>query len=177
METLKYEVEFLTDWHCGSGLTAGAESDGVIIKDDLNFPYIPGKTLKGLLSDSIDEICIFTKKDNYSKAKTRLFGVEKDENEIFFSNVVINQAVKDDIENINSFLIRNIASTAILPSGIAKSGSLRALEVCMPIKLEGNISGITNIEKELLIEAMKWTRALGLNRNRGLGRCRISEIK
>ena len=56
---IKYKVIFFTDWHCGSGLAAGADVDALVIKDSDGLPYIPGKTMKGLLREAAEEIVSF----------------------------------------------------------------------------------------------------------------------
>ena len=52
MRTIKYEIEFFSNWHCGSGLAAGADVDALVIKDNNGLPYVPGRTLKGLLREA-----------------------------------------------------------------------------------------------------------------------------
>ena len=37
-EKINYTINFYTDWHAGSGLSAGAEADAVVIKDSEGFP-------------------------------------------------------------------------------------------------------------------------------------------
>ncbi|MBK8390620.1 MAG: hypothetical protein IPL23_15620 [Saprospiraceae bacterium] len=44
---LKYKIEILSEWHIGSGLGAGAETDAEILKDYQGLPYIPERPLKG----------------------------------------------------------------------------------------------------------------------------------
>ena len=58
METdkINYKITFLSDWHAGSGLGSGADADAVVIKDANNLPYLPGKTIKGLIKDSLLDI-------------------------------------------------------------------------------------------------------------------------
>ena len=70
-------------------------------------------------------------------------------------------------------LYRKIASTTIDENGIAKSGSLRTMEVCIPIELEGYVDGIQENDIKQLEKAFKYTRQIGVNRNRGLGRCQF----
>lgn len=53
---ITYKIEFFSEWHCGSGLSAGADTDALVIKDSEGFPYIPGKTLKGLFREAIEEL-------------------------------------------------------------------------------------------------------------------------
>ena len=46
---IDYSIEFFSYWHCGSGLAAGADVDELAIKDGDGLPYVPGRTVKGLL--------------------------------------------------------------------------------------------------------------------------------
>ena len=55
-ETIRYTIEFYSDWHCGSGLASGAEADAVVIKDRDGLPYVPGKTIKGLVREAFEII-------------------------------------------------------------------------------------------------------------------------
>lgn len=183
---LTYKITFLSDWHCGSGLSGGAEADATVIKDDRNLPYIAGKTIKGLLKEALEEIHE-VKLDAKDRAYiNELLGYEiKDEKTqqvietksgiAFFSNATLSKDERNDITPaLSDFLYRNIASTQIKANGIAKENSLRVMEVCVPITLEGTISGIRNEDQiELLEKALKWVRHLGVNRNRGLGRCKF----
>ena len=97
---------------------------------------------------------------------------------LFFSNAEINSMEQKDIisNNLSNQLYKNIASTQIDEKGIAKKSSLRTMEVCIPVNLEGEISG-EEIDIALFEMALKWTRQLGVNRNRGLGRCKFSILK
>ena len=49
MQTLTYQIQFHSYWHCGSGLAAGAGVDALVVKDANGLPFVPGKTIKGLL--------------------------------------------------------------------------------------------------------------------------------
>lgn len=176
---LTYNILFLSDWHCGSGLSGGAEADVTVIKDDRNLPYIAGKTIKGLLKEALEDIAEVnqcTKGDIDA-----IFGIEAydtNDKKAFFSNATLSKEEREDIApELSDFLYRNIASTQIKPNGTAKESSLRVMEVCIPITLEGKITGIASQEqKDLLTKALKWVRHVGVNRNRGLGRCKFVEI-
>jgi CRISPR/Cas system CSM-associated protein Csm3 (group 7 of RAMP superfamily) len=182
---INYKIEILSEWHIGSGLDAGVEADLVVLKDEDGLPYIPGKTIKGLLKDASYEIMAVKQinKDDFNF----IFGwEEKDENnkvikthsgKSFFSNAELSEAEKKEISsnNLSEFLYKNIASTKIDKNGIAQSKSLRTIEVCMPVTLWGEITIDEEKQeyKELFEKAFKWTRSIGVNRNRGLGRCRF----
>lgn len=186
---IKYKIEMLSDWHIGSGLDGGADADNLVLKDEHNLPYIPGKTVKGLLKDSLMEMAdIHNSGINISDIE-KFFGKEIKNTDkkktigsvpgnLFFSNAELNSKERVDISmnNLSNYLFKNIASTKIDNRGIAKKGSLRTMEVCIPVTLEGEIEG-DNIDTLLFEKAFKWTRHLGVNRNRGLGRCKITMIK
>lgn len=59
MIDIHYKIEFFNEWHTGSGLSAGADVDDLVIKDKDNLPFVPGKTIKGLLRQAVEEILEF----------------------------------------------------------------------------------------------------------------------
>jgi CRISPR/Cas system CSM-associated protein Csm3 (group 7 of RAMP superfamily) len=181
-KTIKYSITFLSDWHAGSGLGSGANADAVVIKDKQNFPFLPGKTIKGLLRDALQDILDVQSEKVNIELMNQLFGfIKADEStepgQLFFSNAELDEDEKKEISSdMTPFLYRNLASTTIGDNGVAKEGSLRTMEVCVPLELHGQILNKKDFSPEelaLLDKAMKWTRALGSNRNRGLGRCKI----
>ena len=182
MKIIKYKIEMLSDWHVGSGLDSGADADSVVLKDDNNLPYIPGKTIKGLLKDSLLDISELEHQDIGSKIDNLFGNVNSDNStmsgKLFFSNAELSEAEQTDINsnNLSSKLYKNIASTSIDEKGIAKRSSLRTMEVCIPVTLYGMIEG-DEIDSDLFDMTFKWTRQLGVNRNRGLGRCKFSILK
>jgi len=177
---INYKIELLTDWHVGSGLDSGADADTLVLKDENNLPYIPGKTVKGLLRDSLNEIKE-VKKLTESEIDV-LFGEEAEKydlerKKIYFSNVELSETEKLEIitNKLSSHLYKNIASTKIeKKTGVAAQNSLRTMEVCIPLSLVGSIETEIENAKDIFETAFKWTRNLGVNRNRGLGRCKFS---
>jgi CRISPR/Cas system CSM-associated protein Csm3 (group 7 of RAMP superfamily) len=180
---INYQIEFFSDWHCGSGLSAGADMDILVIKDKDGLPYIPGKTLKGLFREAIEDILSFKKKGSESeeyKLFQKSFGFFKDKDnltkgDIFFSNAQLlpkeSKAICDN--HLQPYLYHRISSTKIDDAGIAVTGSLRTIQVTAPCTLEAYIL-VEDVEmKELLTQAAGYIKRLGQNRNRGLGRCRI----
>jgi len=73
---IHYKIEFFTDWHCGSGLSSGADLDLLVIKDKDKLPFIPGKTIKGLVREAVEEIHGFQPSDIDLK---KVFGIEENE--------------------------------------------------------------------------------------------------
>ncbi len=187
-EKINFTITFLSDWHAGSGLGSGADADAVVIKDADNLPYVPGKTMKGLLKDALLDIKeVQPKRISKDFIDTHFGDVVKDENgkvlktipgRLFFSNAVLPVEERNEAMGaVSQFLYRNIASTSIdNASGVAKRSSLRTMEVCVPLSIEGFIAGINKDVIPTLEMGLKMIRHLGSNRNRGLGRCTI-EIK
>lgn len=159
---IAYTVKFLDYWHLSSGLSGGARLDSMVVKDQDDLPYIPGKTIKGLVREILER--------------------EGEEveflHECYFANATIEKSIKEEIvtNKLQDNLYDIIASTRIEQSGIAKDNSLREIEVVIPIELEGEVRHVPDQKKERLKKALQKIKRMGLNRNRGLGRCRF-EIK
>lgn len=175
MSTIKYEIEFFSNWHCGSGLAAGADVDALVIKDKDGLPYVPGRTVKGLLREAIealsgDEVTIH-----------RVFGVSGDEEdhkvgESFFGNAVLPFAERAYIleQELGFHLFQTFASTRIDENGIAQDHSLRKIETVVPCKLEGEILNVPEGAEQMIEDAMHFVKRMGTGRNRGYGRCKIT---
>jgi len=174
---LKYKIKFLDYWHLSSGLSAGAKLDSTVVKDRDGLPYLSGKTFKGLAREMAEllENEIFIKK---------CFGDEGIEmGSCYFSNATLNAEITKEIKDnaLQERLYDVIASTKIgqkeqkgETKGIAVDNSLREIEVVVPVTVEGYIDDLPSKYKEQMIQALKMIKRMGLNRNRGLGRCEIT---
>ncbi len=180
---IKYKITFYSDWHCGSGLSSGADLDLLVIKDQNGLPFVPGKTIKGLLREAVVDIANLSGNGDEAKIN-ELFGLfdskEKAEKGLcFFTNAIIKEDLGNAIKDaqIQEYLFNSIASTAIDENGIAEAHSLRKMQVCVPCKLEGQILDVPGDCQLLLENGLKYIKRLGQNRNRGLGRCTFSIIE
>ena len=180
---LFYTIKFHTDWHCGSGLSASADVDSLPIKDAFGLPFVPGKTIKGLVREALIDLYSFSQDSSKEKVFLDTFGFFKDREDqfrkgtAFFSNAELpNEESKEIIRcNANKYLFRTISKTAIEPStGIAKPHSLRKIDVTIPCQLKGYITGIPSTLVEDVKNALRYIKRLGTGRNRGLGRCTIT---
>ena len=186
MDKLVYEITMLSDWHCGAGLSSGSDVDLLCIKDQNGLPFIPGKTLKGLLKEAAGIVC-----KNNSEFITKVFGLaterkRESEEEVtvkgtsYFSSGELSEKMQRFLaENTNkkALLFRKISSTKIDKNGEAETNSLRKIEVAVPLTLYAEITEIPDNESmENLKNCMKYIKRLGTNRNRGLGRCVIKEV-
>ena len=192
METIKYTITFFSEWHTGSGLTSGSDLDALVIKDKKKLPFIPGRTLKGLLREAAEELVklkhcdekfmktVFGEPTSQPEAKTEVNDSEQlgvtQRGECFFSNAKLSDELyKASVENnLASFYYRAMSSTAINgESGVAKKHSLRKMQTTIPCVLEAEIINADEIYKDQIAACFKWVKRLGQNRNRGLGRCQF----
>jgi len=168
--TLKYTIDFLDYWHLSSGLSAGAKLDSLVVKDPDGVAFVPGKTLKGLAREMAE---LF---DNEAFVKT-CFGTEGvTMGRCYFSNATVSKKVHEQIitNQLQENLYDEIASTKIDATGMAVDNSLREIEVVVPLTLSGEINDVPSEYKEALSKSLQMIKRVGLNRNRGLGRCSIT---
>lgn len=180
-ETIKYTINFLSDWHAGSGLSSGADADAVVIKDKNNLPYLPGKTVKGLLKDVLEDFMQVQPDMLQAAFIQKYFGAYNEDKKmsesgsLFFSNAYLLETEANEISSeMASFLYHNISATKIDgKTGTTEQSSLRTIEVCIPLALHGTIDGVATKDVAVFDKAFKYLRHLGSSRNRGLGRCSI----
>ena len=165
---MKIAIRFFTYWHCGSGASGGSSVDALVAKDSDGLPYIPGKTLKGHIRDMAESL-------DEPKFVDSCFGMSRDgvekEGECYFSNATIEEDISQDLI---SYLFKTISATKIDSKGLADTGSLREIEVVVPLTLYATIENCN--EKGLMKKALSQVKRIGLNRTRGLGRCEISIV-
>lgn len=182
---IKYEIKFHTYWHCGSGLAAGADVDALVVKNEKGLPYVPGKTLKGLIREAVEELVQYKENENTENLKKKIDSVfgsfdGKDDcqrGSAFFKNAELSEIESKTIvkDNLSKYLYNSIANTAIdTATGVARRHSLRRIEVVVPCVLESEIIGVDEDIREIIIESFGLIKRLGQCRNRGLGRCTIS---
>ena len=180
---MKYQVEFFSNWHCGSGQAAGADADELVIKDPDGLPFIPGKTIKGLLREAVASVLHFGGSDDMTLVD-ELFGSENQQGKLHFTNASLSEALTQHVKSskeckaLSSMLYQILASTAIGDDGLAKDHSLRRVRTTIPCTLYGEIRGLESEEQEVLLEdALHFVKRLGLGRNRGYGRCKLSRVE
>ena len=186
--TVNYTIEFFSYWHVGSGLSSGTYADSVVKKTADGFPYIPGKTLKGLLREAAEHIHAFDENLVTAEFIADVFGMEPTSKDTitdnlkvsscFFSNAFLSDYIRDNTEaKHRQYFFDIIASTRINERGTAETGTLRQIEVTVPLILHAVIENFPDSPsgyKKQIEYCFKWVKRLGLGRNRGLGRCKIS---
>ena len=133
---IKYKIKLHTYWHCGSGLAAGADVDLLVIKDKDGLPYIPGKTIKGLLREAVDLLYPEEKQSDCYKAvfgKIEEKGNKGVRSDSFFKDAILSENERKYIvsANLARNLYQTISSTAITDEGVADDKTLRKIQVCI----------------------------------------------
>lgn len=184
--TLKYQLRFYDYWHISSGLSAGARLDSTVIKDSDGLPYVAGKIIKGLSREMAELLgdCTFvnscfggsTNDGKNGRPLDKCYD-EKAKNTqgvCYFSNAILDETAAKQIKDndLQENLYDIIASTKIdEKTFVAEDKSLREIEVVVPLTLHGEIRDIPNEYAEKMQKSLKMIKRMGLNRNRGLGRC------
>ena len=184
---MKIAIKFFTYWHCGSGSSGGSRVDALVARDDNGLPYIPGKTIKGHIREMAESLgnCTFVNVCFGGSSNDGKDGREKDicfdenykekEGKCYFSNAVIEENID---KNLSSYLFSTISSTKVDENGLAEGGSLREIEVVVPLILYATIDFSDKAKdfEEEIKKALYQVKRMGLNRTRGLGRCEISVV-
>ncbi len=178
MKSIDYKLEFFSEWHCGSGLSKGADVDALVVKDSRGLPFVPGRTIKGLLREQV-ELLIDLRKLDLASQLDAIFGIKKvQEGALFCSNAELSKTEQNEIysRNLTKYLYRSLSFTAINDDGVAENHSLRKIEAVVPCILEGTIEieEVTDEMLEIITSGLKLIKRLGTHRSRGLGRCRFT---
>ena len=180
--TITYQIKFHSFWHAGSGLSGGVLNDSEVIKTPDGFPFLPGKTLKGLLR----EAAIILEQTNTGLISqdfiNDVFGLKDDKGtSCHFTNAYLSNNIKKISSELKNGLYQTFSSTAMDPNneGQAKDNSLRTIEVTVPLVLYAQIFDFSNEEKykTQLGYCMQYIKRMGTKRHRGLGRCDWSIIE
>lgn len=177
--TLNYKITFHSPWHCGAGLSAGAELDALTVKDDNGMPFIPGKTLKGLIREAAEDYVHYAGLD--PAPLKRVFGDGSDEDGLtgcaHFGDATLCPAEYEAIieGDTQAYLYNKVSSTAIGDDGLAVAHSLRSVQTVVPCTLQAAITGVPTDFYDTLVSSLGLIKRMGLKRNRGLGRCDFKE--
>ena len=186
MKPVKYKIEFYSFWHAGSGLSGATYADNLVNKNEYELPFIPGKTIKGLLRDAAEQVHEINSEVITSDFIQSVFGSMPEKNEkkvadegcAFFTNATLSENLSKNIldNGLTPHLYQVLSSTQIDENGQAKDNSLRQMEVTVPLTLYGLIENFPEDKLEQLRNCMSWIKRLGQNRNRGLGSCSFSIV-
>lgn len=203
------KISFRGYWFIGSGHEAGAYADSLMLKDPSGLPYIPGKTIKGIfrnaariaeangLIDRVNELfgvegttitgkVVINKNRNQDGNNDTISGSEEDTAGILcFSNAELPYTDRRIIteKHAQKYLFRTIQNTKIdRTTGSAAKGSLRTVEVCVPLDLvcsisyeDTQIASWKNFQEQLKLICCL-IGEIGGKRRRGFGKCTVEVI-
>lgn len=181
-------IKLLSYWHVGSGLGRGADLDALVLKDRDGLPYLPGRTLKGLLREAMQSC---EEAGQIKEGRTHeLFGKPAEEGKydgstpgaLAFDDGRLNEEERTFLassegSSIRSALFDRFSSTSLDDKGMAQDKTLRTIELCVPLELQARISLMDSVEGCWISDLKKaclLLKSLGSHRNRGLGRCSVS---
>lgn len=205
MEEMTLEVTLSGYWLCGSGKGDGPGADELPILTPDGTPFLPGRTLRGLLRAAAE---LLTEARAYSEGVVeRLFGSSPlgenvptdsraldmelgrnttEKGTLFVGSATLGRtqaereawqrfAREDEDDRVSKAFIR-LGSTRIGKEGVADDKTLRTFEVVVPMTLYAEAQ-LPAERVGLLRDAAALVRELGSGRNRGFGRASITVTK
>ncbi len=170
-------VEILEYWHAGSGRSRGPVVDSEPVKTPAGLPYLPGKTLRGLVREGVHQAEEAGHHAVPAGTVARLFGKPQQEGSLRFSDATLGKEleawVATDPEARCEVLFRRLGMTAIEGrTGQAADETLRFVEVSIPVTLTARVHALGDPggAEEALRAGLCFVRGLGSGRRRGLGR-------
>jgi len=166
-----------SDWLIAT--TEGASlADASPVTDDLGLPYIPGRSLRGLLRAAAGHLSPDSRKQDEvfgTRHRPGSTGTTSGQGACAISDAVVTRDVAEAVAGglPTSSLFHTRSQTAIGKGGSAMKGSLRTIDVAIPgITLIAEVSG-TEQALATIGRAAALVRHLGHGRSRGLGRCEM----
>ena len=178
-------------WHAGTGRGDGPIADAVLARSSCGLPYIPGRTVKGLIRDavSLGVLAGVAQSDQV----VDWFGTDLVEGDpenrerrleearfltrpgrLRFESATLGSewdlwAAANPIER--ELLVSHFASTRMGDDGVASDQTLRTIEVAVPMCLRAEISGLDEEAAGVISAVLPlFLRGVGSHRHRGLGR-------
>lgn len=187
-------IEFISDWHVGSGLGNGAIADAVLARDADGIPIIPGSAIKGALREGAWRLGLWGGKLWRDQLPQWLFGSARDDSLsnqpgiVMLGEGLLERDLLAWLENQPPAVIRDVVGDMTLVRMRAKLTADRQVE---PHSLRGIECGIPGIVFTAPLAAdcpREWqdwlaaylnaicacVKSMGGDRSRGAGRCRVS---
>ena len=193
---MKYKITFLSDWVIFNGFNTG-EYDNGLLRDTDGFPYIPGKTLKGVFREAYEQIYgILEKEQTELKPPENYFGKTKDKTNgnkndglLTFTNAELSDNIREEVNSLSEkdriFVLGKIGVPVPRieidnETNMTKEHSLATLEMgrkgmefTFSIDYETEEDGNS---KKVLELCRKYIGRIGAMRTRGKGKCKIEPV-
>jgi hypothetical protein len=194
-ETRHLVIELLDTWHVGTGRSRGQHLDAVVERDAQGLPFLPGRTLRGLLRDAAECLAAW---GHVSEATLHaLFGelsdvegpgpsVRSRPGALRLSDARLSPELAAWLAapgnaSLRQALYLESFQTAIDPkTGVPKPHTLRGIELTVPLSLQAELEVVglseaqTQEALQLLAACLPLVRAVGAHTSRGHGRAQIS---
>lgn len=202
MTNLTYTIEFLSDWHIGSGGGISGSVDRLMIRDTNGLPFVPAKTMTGIWRDAAERLAVALNSQDdsgWTNFVSELFGdqpsIESSPGTPRSARVHIrpahySQKIKEVTDGLSSAesvgIITTIRTTTAIDSttGTASAHTLRSSEMG---RAGSSLSGIIELDPSVIDDevvrdsvVMFLSLAAGLidvvggKRRRGAGRCTVT---
>lgn len=189
-------------WHPGTGRGDGALADAAVHRTAEGLPFLPGRTVKGLMREAVDlavaarllsdeaAVALFgsslppvTPDDRVGRLEEARYRTE--EGRMRFSSACLGKtagaqdawrdwAAAREHAPARDEVYTRFASTRIGQDGLAEDATLRAIELVVPVPLYAFVDGPVDAPWDVLRLAVRlFLRGLGSHRNRGLGRVSV----
>ncbi len=186
MQTYQLHIKLLSDTTFGRGDGIAGLIDQEIEHDQHGFPFLRGRSLKGLLSEECDTLLksLGSAGEPLIAARNILFGIGGSQLDtqscLRFGDARLPAQLRQQLQaaNISAHEILTaltvIRRQTALADGVAQRGSLRSSRaVVRKLTFVSEITAVKNLTKQqqaLLTASCKALRRLGSDRNRGRGR-------
>lgn len=183
MTQIKYILEFYSDWHIGSGNGIPGIIDNGVLRDKDEAPLITGKSVKGILRDSIIDLLELLESNDEEKIKiiSEIFGWGGDY--LKLDTVEHKRAGKAVFHNPKIIFADNTSgdeeyirhgNRIDIETGTAQKGALFSTEMNSSTHLYNGIISFPDenfIYSNYIIAGLRFTTKIGGRRRRGAGRC------
>jgi CRISPR-associated protein Csx10 len=181
------QISMLSDWHIGTGASGEGKIDSSIARDEETLPYLPAKTLNGVIRDACEELLDWLGHDSDPEMDnwaTFIFGRANRSAKIHIRSGRMDEETRSYLAAFEShnrqYVTQNLATVKAgvsidQRSGRAKDDHLSFTEVARPMVLTADIE-IHHSSPDvlaLIASACHIVEYVGGKRRRGLGRCEM----
>ena len=191
-ESVFLTVAIRSFWHAGSGKGSASYLDAISQSDADGLPFLPGRTLRGLLLNAVSlaeqwrqlpkgsTFSLFGGWDPDDPAANPPTRHNVKSGHLIVGNATLSDSLKNwlktqdtQAEDYRQALFQPLFSTAVNhESGCAKNKSLRGMQAAIPLTLTATITCLdpTPDWRNILAKALPLVLAVGSHRSRGFGR-------
>ena len=187
VEKFTLQVSMLSDWHVGTGASGEGKIDRSIARDEEGLPFLPAKTINGVIRDACEELLNWLGHDSdyeLDNWATFIFGRANHSGRIRIRSGRLDDATRSYLSSQEMSRRKRIArhfstikaGVSIDPlSGRAKDDHLSFTEVARPMLLTAEVEILEANENvvALVAAACQMVEYVGGKRRRGLGRCEM----